>query len=494
MIKMERFLPGFNHILCGKPPKTTLKRMEERLREFRNSTLPELEAVFRNWIPFEMLAPKTQGDHSRKRTYTLGVTFTAFLHQVLSPSTSCREVVRKVQSYCSEKELSLPSSATTAYCNARARLDEEDLEGIHEKLAGKVRQHACGDQLWKGREVKVIDGTGITLPDTEENQAEFPQPGEQRVGCGFPVMKIVGCFCLASGAFLKWAESSLRRHESRLFSTLAEIFRPGDVVLTDRGFCSYAGVAQTLARGADAVMRLHQRRKPDYRKGRKLGHLDTLIVWFKPVYQKGMDREEWEALPEEITVRYVRIEVAVKGFRVRRYDLVTTLLDPLEYTGDDLAELYFRRWAVELFFRHIKTTMGMEALRCKTPEMVRKELCMFVIAYNLIRALMQEAATLYGRDLTRMSFKATVDTLRQFSCAINAAKNAPKTRERVIDEMLLVIASENVPLRMNRSEPRAVKKRPKPYPKLTRKRSKYTVPKSRRNKGARKKKSFGSAA
>jgi hypothetical protein len=227
----------------------------------------------------------------------------------------------------------------------------------------------------------------------------------------------------------------------------------------------------------------------------QLAPMDRLVTWLKPkVCPKGWDEAHWASLPDALELRIVRISIEVKGFRVRQYDLVTTLLDAEQYTCDDLAELYFRRWAVELFFRHIKTTMGMEMLRCKTPEMIRKELRMFIIAHNLIRALMQEAANLYQCDLTRLSFKGTVDTLRQYSCAINATKDSPKSRNRVIDEMLLVIASEKVPLRENRSEPRAVKKRPKPFPRLTKHRSIYVVPKSRKNKGKRKAKNIEKAS
>jgi hypothetical protein len=248
-------------------------------------------------------------------------------------------------------------------------------------------------------------------------------------------------------------------------------------------------LAALFVAGVDAVMRAHQARKLDYRKGKVLGSMDRLVEWVKPQCPKGVDKDDWASLPAVLTLRIVRIRIEVKGFRVRQYDLVTTLLDASIYTADDLAELYFRRWSVELFFRHIKTTMGMEMLRCKTPRMVRKELRMFIIAHNLIRALMQEAANLYQCDLTRLSFKGTVDTLRQFSYAIYAAKDAPRIRARIIDKMLLIIASEKVPLRENRSEPRALKKRPKPFQRLMCHRSKFKVSASRKNKGKPKSKS-----
>lgn len=340
--------------------------------------------------------------------------------------------------------------------------------------------------------MQVIDGTGITLPDTLENQETFPQPSSQLPSCGFLVMKVVACFCLASGALLKWVEAELKRHESRILAQFLGFFRPGDVLITDRGFSSYGNLAALSAKGVDAVMRVHQARKLDYRKAKALGTLDRLVEWIKPQRPKGWDKHDWAALPSKLTLRIVRIRIEVKGFRVRQYDLVTTLLDAVDYTADDLAELYFRRWSVELFFRHIKTTMGMEMLRCKTPEMVRKELRMFIIARNLIRALMQEAANLYQCDLTRLSFKATVDTLRQFSCAIYAAKDALRTRARIIDEMLLIIASEKVPLRENRAEARALKRRPKPFQRLMCHRSKFKVSKFRRNKGKPKPKTVDS--
>jgi len=204
----------------------------------------------------------------------------------------------------------------------------------------------------------------------------------------------------------------------------------------------------------------------------------------------GWSREVWNALPKRLTLRIVRI----KGFRVHQYDLVTTLTDADIYTKDALAELYYRRWAVEFYFRQIKTTMGMEKLRCKTPEMVRKELRMHLIAYNLIRGLMQEAAHQQNVRLDRISFKGAVDTLRQFSSALNATKGRPRVQQRVIGDMLAIIAEETVPERKYRSEPRAVKERPKPFPRLTSHRSTYVVPKSRKGKGKPKKKNADKAA
>lgn len=483
MQKLERFLPGLNHIICAKPPKTTFTQFEEKLRKLRQSTLSELASIFTDFIPAEAIACKSSGKNSWVRVYSATVTFWAFLHQVLKPGTPCREVVRKVQSFCSQKDLPLPSSNDAAYCKARGRLKQADLESIHDRVAAKVQQQVLQDQRWKEREVKVLDGTGITLADTPQNQEEFPQPSSQRKGCGFPVMKVVACFCLASATLLKWVETELKRHECRILKEFTDFFKPGDVALTDRGFSSYGNLAFLFKQGVDSVMRVHQMRKLDYRTGKPLGPMDRLIRWSKPICPKHWDCEDWDSLPDEMELRIVRIRVEVKGFRVRQVDLVTTLLDPEQYSTEDLAELYYRRWAVELFFRHIKTTMGMEMLSCKTPAMVRKELRMFIIAHNLIRALMQESARRYHCDLTRISFKGTVDTLRQFSYAIYASAATPRVQKRIIDDMLYVIASETVPLRAGRSEPRALKQRPKPFQRLTCERAKFKVAKSRKNKG-----------
>lgn len=485
MLNLERFLPGFNHILCGKSPKSALTQLQEKLGHLRHSTLSELADLFGKWVPSQFLESKESNENSRERIYSQNVTFWSFLSQVLSPGTPCREVVRKLQSYCSEKKLKVPGSNTASYCEARGRFALEDLQGIHEAVADEVEKRVNEQQLWKGHDVKVIDGTGISMPDTSENQKAFPQPGGQRKGCGFPVVKLVACFSLASGALLKWVETSLKSHESIILKEFIGFFKKGDILLTDRGFCSYANIALLVNQGVDAVMRVHQARKMDYRKGKKLSKYEQIIIWGKPKLQKGQRKNwsarEWNALPDELTLRMIRVFIQVKGFRTRQVDLVTTLLDDDAYTSEDLAELYYRRWSVELYFRHIKTTMKMEVLRCKSPQMIRKEIQVFIIGYNLIRALMQEAASAYQRNLDRLSFKATVDTIRQFRSALNAKRNQPRNQQRIIDEMLLIIAEETVPLREHRVEPRAVKRRPKPYQRLTKPRHIFKVSESRKN-------------
>lgn len=205
-----------------------------------------------------------------------------FLWQTLTPQTPCREVVRKVQTLCCERNLRVPGSSSAAYCKARGRVPVETVDKVHQAVSGRVQAQVRDEHRWLGHDVKVIDGTGIKLADTAENQAEFPQPGEQRPGCGFPVMKVVACFCLASGALIDWVETSLKSHESRILRKLRHLFTPGDVVLTDRGFCSYTNIAALMEQSVHAVMRVHQMRKLDYRKGMKLGAHDRLIRGERP--------------------------------------------------------------------------------------------------------------------------------------------------------------------------------------------------------------------
>jgi len=399
----------------------------------------------------------------------MAVTFWAFLSQVLSPGSPCREIVRKVQAWHATRRLPIPGTSTGAYCQARARLPLQTLHNIQAHTARKLQRGVISEQLWLGRHVKVIDGTGVSMPDTPENQAVWPQHTNQAEGCGFPIAKLVGCFCLSSGALLGLEEGNQHIHESRLFRKQHGLLRNGDVALTDRGFCSYSSIAELLSKGVDTVMRIHHARPTDFRKGKCLGSKDRLVTWTKPAVQpKDYSNQEWQALPETLTLRMLHIQVDIPGFRTESIVIVTTLTDPIAYPAEELAKLYLRRWSVELFFRDIKITLGMDVLRCRTPEMVRKEIALHVIAYNLVRGLMQQAAALYEADLTRLSFKGTVDTLRQWTETFNGAHSRPREQRRLFDQLLKIIAEDTVPSRPERSEPRVRKRRPKNYPLMTR--------------------------
>jgi hypothetical protein len=315
---------------------------------------------------------------------------------------------------------------------------------------------------------KVIDGTTLTLPDTLKNQRAYPQPSSQQSGCGFPLMKLVGLFSLATGQLLGYAKGNKHQSELRLLKGLLDQFKGGDLALADRGFCSYVLLALLLGRQVLSVLRLHHSRPSDLRKGKRLGKNDRLQTWHRPKQKPAwLPHVWWKKVPAQLTVRVLRFNLHRRGYRSESVTLVTTLLDPQRYPAQEIAQLYLRRWKIELWFRDIKTSMGMEVLRCKSPQMVHKELEMFFIAHNLIRCLMTQAGADNGVSLDRMSFKGTVDSVQQFSLVIAQARSRKK-QQRLIKELLKVIARDEVPDRPNRCEPRAVKRRPKPYERLNR--------------------------
>jgi hypothetical protein len=452
------FLPGFSHRLCGRPTAAAAGGVQRR-----SERLDGLAGLVARFIPEALFTP---GEGRRTRVYTPWVTFVAFLGQVLSRGSACREAVRRVQAWRVAGKRPAPDESTSAYCQARARLPLAALRAAHEELGGWIERHAQDTWRWCGRAVKVIDGCGISMPDTGENRAKWPYAGGQKPGCGFPTAQMVGLFCLATGRLVRFALETWKAHEIPLARQLIAWMQPGEIVLADRGFCGWGLIALLQRKGVDVVMRAHQARTL---KGRRMS-------WARPQRQETWTKSLWAELPAELAVRIVRFRVAVPGFRTQEVVLVTTLLDEKAYPDAALAALYRRRWAVELCFREIKTTLGLDVLRCQTPELVEKEVWLQAIAYNLVRALMLEAAWVHGVDLGRLSFKGTVDTLRQWTPLFAPSLFAFK---RARAELLRIIAADPVPLRPDRSEPRARKRRPKSYQLLTKPRHAMVVSPSR---------------
>lgn len=462
------FFQAFGPLLFGRAPRREL----DKLRGI--DSLEQLYGLFGDLIPAKLLEPTEKGANSRDRLLPPRVTFWAFVAQVMSPGMPCREIVRKVEAWWRWAQKDRTGSLTSsAYCQARARLDKEVLGLIAGQIRWTLERNTLKAEQWLGgRSVKIVDGTSVSMPDTEANQKVWPQPNSQQPGLGFPLMKLTGLFALGSGALLDYATSNQHVHESQLFRQMWPRLDRGDVILADRGFCSYGAMAALALRGIDCVLRLHQMRKADFRHGRRLGKDDRSILWQKPSKAPtGFSEEEFAALPDTLPLRLIRLHVACEGFRTRSVVLVTTLLDTEAYPADEIRALYAQRWGVELHFHQIKTLMALDVLRCKSPDLIEKELAIHLIAYNLVRVLMQRSAHLHHLDLERISFKGTLDTARHFADVIHAAANSPRKQKRLIDEMLTLIARDLLPERPGRSQPRTKKRRPKNYQLLTKPRS-----------------------
>jgi hypothetical protein len=451
-----------------------LAALGQRVQRTAQQSLTHIEQLFGNILPPALLAQADKGQNSRERVFTLRRTFWGFLWQVLNPHCACREVVRQIQAHFRLHNLGQVDERTGAYCQARQRLPLEILQRVRHAAADCARKVLPPSaHLWYNLTPKVIDGTCVTLADTPKNQKKYPQSRSQKPGCGFPLLKLVGIFCLSSGALLDYAKGNKHQHELNLLQKLRNHFKPGDLVLADRGFSCYVLIALLLLRKVQSVFRLHQARCADLRKGKRLGKNDRLVTWQKPrTKPRYLPQCLWKLVVPELSVRVLRFQLQERGFRPESVTLVTTLLDPKAYPAKEIARLYARRWQVELWFRHLKTSMKMESLRCQTPEMVHKELEMFLIAYNAIRALMAEAGSIHDVPIERISFKGTVDATRQYSIAIAQARSKKKQRE-LVTELLEVMAADQVPERNGRNEPRAVKRRPKPFPLLNKPRRKF---------------------
>jgi len=403
-------------------------------------------------------------------------TLIAFLIQVLSGAKTLRAGVAQFLTHlAAHGHTCLPSADPTAYCQARKRLPAEVINELLSDLCDRMVSLIKETTTWLGHRVWVVDGSSASMPDTPELQQAFPQPESQKPGCGFPVAQIVAVFCWATGALVDLVIDTITPHELTLVRRLYGYFNPGDVVLADRAYGAYVDIARLRERGVFCVFRLHQRRKADFRRGKRLGPNDRLVTWHRPaqwIDSFGVSREAFEKLPETLTVRLVRITHVPRGFRSRTVTVVTTLLDPIETPADEIRALYRDRWTVELNLRSLKIALGMDVLRGQSVDVVCKEIAMHLLAYNLIRMVMWYAAREHGRDLHRLSFTGTLHRLR--SALFWMMYRMPrKSRQAVGTQLLRSVAQDILPDRPDRLEPRRVKRRPKQYGLLVKPRSWY---------------------
>jgi len=391
-----------------------------------------------------------------------------FLSQVLHPDQSCRAAVARLMAFRITQGQAACSADTSSYCQARLRLPLALVKRLVRDTGAEVLGQAPTRWHAHGRPVKIVDGSTVSMPDTPENNTDFDKPRNQRGTGGFPLARLVVLLCLATGSVLEAAIGRYRGKSSgelTLFRSMQDPFNPGDILLGDRLFCTYCDIARLQSKKVDVVFRLNAQRRADFRRGRRLGHDDHVIIWNKPTHcPDWLTTKEFAALPNQLHLREVRVRVAKPGYRVKSLVVVTTLTDVEQFSRDDIAELFRQRWHAELDLRSIKFVMRMDVLRCETPEMVRKEIWMHLLAYNLLRSVMCAAAEEHKARVRELSFKGTEQLLQGLYLLLicTPAKHLPT----LCTMLFKAISQHQVGHRPDRFEPRKRKRDAKPYPRL----------------------------
>ena len=453
--------------------KYTQGRLTSQVRRCRRHVREDQDLCFTKLLPKEQVeaALERHQVRYRERLYTPLLTIWTFLYQVLASDQSCRAAVARLLAFLSVGGEDPGSAKTDPYCKARQRLPEKLLADLARRRGAELQREVPPAGRLGGRPVKIADGTTLSMPDTPANQKAYPQQRGQKQGLGFPIVRLVGLISLSCGAVLDVALGPYRGKqtgETALLRQLLDQLEFGDVLLTDAIFSNYWTIALVRERGVDLLGRQGGQRRVDFRQGQRLGRYDHIVSWPKPVRPPWMSQKLYRSLPETLRLREVRVEVSQKGFRCRHLLLVTTLLEAPVYPRQELATAFRCRWHAELDLRSIKHVMQMDVLRCKSPAMVRKEIWMHLLAYNLIRKLMAQAAATASVCPRDLSFKGTLQTLVAFAAA---GWSCPERRNELYAAVLRAVATHRVNDRPDRVEPRAVKRRPKKQVYLTEPRS-----------------------
>jgi hypothetical protein len=422
------------------------------------------EAVLQNEL-------QAQGVSYRQTLYTPVVTLWAWMSQVLDADKSLTNAVSRVIAWLAAAGEAIPSADTGAYSKARKRFPRSVLQLLLKRTAQALQTQVKPEQRWCGRRVKAYDGTTVTMSDTPANQKCYPQHSNQKAGCGFPLAKLVVWFCVTTGAVLEVSIAAFTTSEWELARQLYAKLQPDDVVVADSAYGTYVDLALIRSASADAVFRKHHARHCDFRRGKKLGIGDHIVRWQRPKRgPQSMSLTDFAGLPTSIEVREVHLLIQPPGFRPKEIILVTTLMDSKRYPKAKLAQLYQLRWqATEVNFKHLKTTLKMEMIGAKTPEMVQKDIWVHMLAYNLLRTLMWQSAQHANGSPLQISLQGTRQQFNQFRPDL--AQAIAKNRRRLYTILLEIISHQLVPLRPNRAEPRVTKRRPKSFPRMQQPRS-----------------------
>lgn len=449
-------------------------RFWQQIRFLRRQFLQDGDLPFSNLLSGEVIEQALTAVSFvwNDRIYTPIVTLWVFLGQVMSADHSCRAAVARLVAHRVAHGQSPCSSETGAYCQARKRLPEKFFCVVARIVGRKLEDQVQGNWLWKGRHVYMFDGTTVSMPDTSENQAAYPQVYNQKPGLGFPIARVCTIISLSCGAVLDLGISRYAgkgQGELSLLRQLWNTLSSGDILLTDALMSTWYEMLTLTERGVDSVSRLNKaHRRADFRRGKRLGKDDHIVRWPKPSPIRSIDWTTYKNLPDYLEVRETRIRVEQPGFRTKVIIVVTTLLDPVQYTKEDLADLYRQRWNNETDLRSIKSTMQMDILRCKTPELVRKEIWTHILAYNLVRSIMAQAAHRHDIEPRTISFKGTIQTLEAFQPLIDFQGHRDGSfRLNLYQHLLDCIALHRVADRPDRFEPRFKKRRVRLYSTLT---------------------------
>ena len=396
--------------------------------------------------------------------YSTAVVLWSFLGQVLrdGKEASCQAAVARVAVYQEQRSEPVPTSDTGDYCRARTKLYEAALHDLSFEVAAEVEDQADKRWLWKGLHTKLIDGFTFTMPDTPENQESYPSPRTQKKGVGLPIARVAAIMSLATGCLMDLAVGPYKGKETGETALLRELlksFNEGDLAVMDRYYCSFMMIALLLQRGVQSCTRMHHKRHVDFRRGRRLGKYDHLIVWTRPTRPEWMDKATYDTIPETMELREIRYNVVEPGFRTESITIATTLTDVEQYSKEDIAELYGFRWNSELDIRSVKQSLNLVHVRCKSPEMVRKELWTTILAYNSIRTTAAAAAVLHDKQPRQISFTATCQYILSFWMLRSCELGDPKQAEASYRRMLKQISECQVANRPGRFEPRVIKRR-----------------------------------
>lgn len=396
------------------------------------------------------------------RIYSTSVVLWSFLGQVLrdGKEASCQAAVARIVAFQEQQGAPVPTSDTGDYCRARDKLSEAALREISVEVAAEADSQVDPKWLWNGHHAKLIDGFTFTMPDTPANQVEYPQQKAQKPGVGFPIARSVAVISLAMACVMDLAigpYAGKETGESALLRSMLASLSPGDVAVMDRYYCSFMMIALLLQQGVHSCTRKHQARHTDFRRGKRLGKYDHIIEWIRPKRPKWMDEETYAQIPERLQLREIRYSIVTPGRRTHCIDIITTLVDHDKYTKEDIAMLYGYRWNSELDIRSIKDSLNLGHVRCKSPEMVRREVWTTILGYNLVRITAASAALLHNKQPRQISFTSTCQYI--LASWMQLALGGINNLADYCFTMLNQIARCEVANRPGRLEPRVVKKR-----------------------------------